>query len=224
MLADGYPIFQSTLPAWGETFPILPRRFVAVISIHSPRMGRDRLVRKQMLDCLHFNPLSPHGERHLSNYTACVHVYFNPLSPHGERLFEDINSEILLDISIHSPRMGRDLDGVEALRRLTEYFNPLSPHGERLGACEYAIWNGYFNPLSPHGERRNRVCRVSFVRTISIHSPRMGRDIMGGRGAIQSIAISIHSPRMGRDLKISTYLRKWWNFNPLSPHGERLSS
>ena len=34
-------IFQSTLPAWGETS--MPHKFslIKIISIHSPRMGRD---------------------------------------------------------------------------------------------------------------------------------------------------------------------------------------
>ena len=56
---------------------------------------------------------------------------------------------------------------------------------------------------------------------ISIHSPRMGRDrvkvdIRDPR------AISIHSPRMGRDKTLATKTDKAIDFNPLSPHGERL--
>jgi len=34
--------------------------------------------------------------------------------------------------------------------------------------------------------------------------------------------ISIHSPRMGRDQRMDTSIREIANFNPLSPHGERL--
>ena len=33
--------------------------------------------------------------------------------------------------------------------------------------------------------------------------------------------ISIHSPRMGRDLKAYFDVEEFRNFNPLSPHGER---
>ena len=62
-LTDELIIFQSTLPAWGETpldLRLYPRR---VISIHSPRMGRDllRLLGRDL--GVDFNPLSPHGER-----------------------------------------------------------------------------------------------------------------------------------------------------------------
>ena len=35
-------IFQSTLPAWGETAYITCRICRMMISIHSPRMGRDQ--------------------------------------------------------------------------------------------------------------------------------------------------------------------------------------
>ena len=78
-------LFQSTLPAWGETArcgiasvkaaisihsprmgrdkAIAALTYVAPISIHSPRMGRDRRSRPFFPQNLHFNPLSPHGER-----------------------------------------------------------------------------------------------------------------------------------------------------------------
>ena len=61
---------------------------------------------------------------------------------------------MLTDISIHSPRMGRD--GVDQLRlAVLYYFNPLSPHGERpVTAPNRSTTDPHFNPLSPHGERR----------------------------------------------------------------------
>ena len=83
--ATAQPAFQSTLPAWGETSG---GGHVAVgegISIHSPRMGRDQMMKVGLPCCLHFNPLSPHGERHNAS-----------------------NQTINALISIHSPRMGRD--------------------------------------------------------------------------------------------------------------------
>ena len=56
---------------------------------------------------------------------------------------------------------------------------------------------------------------------ISIHSPRMGRDLTS-RKFWAAIVISIHSPRMGRDTNITNLINQLHNFNPLSPHGERL--
>ena len=56
---------------------------------------------------------------------------------------------------------------------------------------------------------------------ISIHSPRMGRDGATRLTPVKA-AISIHSPRMGRDVGIPCSTQNSINFNPLSPHGERL--
>ena len=39
--------FQSTLPAWGETQTSASIAASDVISIHSPRMGRDRVIKPQ---------------------------------------------------------------------------------------------------------------------------------------------------------------------------------
>ena len=55
--------FQSTLPAWGETYSVGGFRIPRLISIHSPRMGRDDILDTLKKAGLYFNPLSPHGER-----------------------------------------------------------------------------------------------------------------------------------------------------------------
>ena len=125
--------FQSTLPAWGEThFPAGGTQGI-VISIHSPRMGRDPIFRPPILS--HFV------------------------------------------ISIHSPRMGRD--GVLVADNLNHFtfqstlpaWGETSPWGRGLPNSSFqstlpawgetvrlptscAGWRN-FNPLSPHGERRS---------------------------------------------------------------------
>ena len=235
--------FQSTLPAWGETGsavvrpmvkhnfnPLSPhgerpegdqiKAYVGLISIHSPRMGRDGVawssdrVRSISIHsprmgrdsrrvrfsnpASHFNPLSPHGERPKDMKTwAGILGDFNPLSPHGER-HEPQRAAILTAISIHSPRMGRDDDG------------------QGRGHAD-----GHFNPLSPHGERQQSCRSGSATSVISIHSPRMGRD-NEIHVYLPSLKISIHSPRMGRDDRPPAHHgQRRHNFNPLSPHGER---
>ena len=56
------------------------------ISIHAPRTGSDTKIIRSRLCGTHFNPRSPHGERH--NFSSSVMYFpnFNPRSPHGERL------------------------------------------------------------------------------------------------------------------------------------------
>ena len=91
--------------------------------------------------CAHgwnFNPLSPHGERHGHNGKIRALKHFNPLSPHGERpgterpsrrcgrfqstlpAWGETKAQVKAvadrNISIHSPRMGRDKKPTRALK------------------------------------------------------------------------------------------------------------
>ncbi len=145
-------IFQSTLPAWGETFEPYTRKRKTKISIHSPRMGRDAVAvviaaaivisihsPRMGRDCTntpkcpcirYFNPLSPHGERHiLDKYEATKSIFQSTLPAWGETTTRSTMPDSP-KISIHSPRMGRDLSSRPA-RGICCNFNPLSPHGER---------------------------------------------------------------------------------------------
>ena len=79
-------LFQSTLPARGATIFICSRPLDKTISIHAPRTGSDKPASSSDALANHFNPRSPHGERHA--------VLFPLLIP-----------EI---ISIHAPRTGSD--------------------------------------------------------------------------------------------------------------------
>ena len=55
---------------------------------------------------------------------------------------------------------------------------------------------------------------------ISIHAPREGSDV-GGRIGCLPLVISIHAPREGSDCSSLPTTRRWWNFYPRSPRGER---
>ena len=169
--------FQSTLPARGATPMRVRDRRMVCISIHAPRTGSDSHSLCTIRARRHFNPRSPHGERHDGRRrTSAAAKDFNPRSPHGERhgdsfqrsqpykfqstlpargatnlFFEAIR---IIKISIHAPRTGSDGLGVTGFS-LARNFNPRSPHGERPatdGNCTTIA--KHFNPRSPHGERR----------------------------------------------------------------------
>ena len=63
--------------------------------------------------------------------------------------------------------------------------------------------------------------RITDATVISIHAPRMGSDTRMERNATNSM-ISIHAPRMGSDAANCLDCWRLANFNPRSPHGERL--
>ncbi len=169
--------FQSTLPAWGET---AHRRRPATVTGH-------------------FNPLSPHGERRSSSASViCWSLFQSTLPAWGETRAEPEMRPLTL-ISIHSPRMGRDLR-----RGGKAELEPISIHSPRMGRDTIPRYNGE-------------------LLEISIHSPRMGRDFHAPFWGYLP-TISIHSPRMGRDSCWARKPAQWRNFNPLSPHGERRSS
>ena len=81
-------IFQSTRPVWGVTQIVRQYKNTTpeAISIHTPRVGRDRPLRH--FDC----------ENVISIHTPRV----------GRDLFRSDPKRIAAVISIHTPRVGRD--------------------------------------------------------------------------------------------------------------------
>ena len=194
------PAFQSTLPAWGETelLPLLVTE--GAISIHSPRMGRDLAVSGARWFAEDFNPLSPHGERHVALMRA--------------------NPDYLFQSTL--PAWGETGLTLEEVQGLWD-FNPLSPHGERLDRVFEEGEDAEFQSTLPawgetHGCSRSMRAISSFQSTL----PAWGETTIIPSIIIIEFAISIHSPRMGRDIYELTLAPNGENFNPLSPHGERL--
>ena len=192
---------------------------------------------------MHFNPLSPHGERHPHRPHKGSDGDFNPLSPHGERprpsgtggrciVFQSTLPTrgetavrgafpVLHHISIHSPHTGRD--GQRRYIRGRGAISIHSPHtGRDVKGPSVSNWESDFNPLSPHGERRSSV-RLSATTTdfnpLSPHGERPG-SLRRNRWRRNFNPLSPHGERPHNPpAPIWTC-----NFNPLSPHGERRRS
>ena len=147
-------------------------------------------------------------------------------------------------ISIHAPRTGSDMWRRARMSSLRD-FNPRSPHGERLNAVSPEGNLILFQSTLPARGATGRSKMTTLTRDISIHAPRTGSDVDFSGLMEKSILISIHAPRTGSDNKIrqemqqfqqisihaprtgSDALAMWCvlnhgNFNPRSPHGERL--
>ena len=126
-------------------------------------------------------------------------VHFNPRSPHGERHFFAISFLLYCRISIHAPRTGSDRTKRRKKHCSTD-----------------------FNPRSPHGERHK--LQVAFTNTHIFQStlPARGATYVDADGNIRK-RISIHAPRTGSDRMRPMLLLFSVDFNPRSPHGERLA-
>ena len=212
------------------------------ISIHSPRMGRDIRILYVRQGVKDFNPLSPHGERLILPAQLLIHQQFQSTLPAwGETVLRCIGGIFQRNFNPLSPHGERRMSSTA--KQTSFYFNPLSPHGERRHACYHPPAGRNFNPLSPHGERHQSKSRKRYSMEISIHSPRMGRDLLMDSerqcfylfqstlpawgetsdwpSLCRHLLISIHSPRMGRDQCQTLQKNDAKDFNPLSPHGER---
>ena len=110
------------------------------------------------------------------------------------------------------------------LRRCScPYFNPLPPHGGRQ--CVPARSNQReqisIHSLRMEGDILYHKCeRLSII---SIHSLRMEGDLPHDHNLTISSEISIHSLRMEGDIQLTAKGVVLWYFNPLPPHGGRLS-
>ena len=173
-------LFQSTLPVRGGTLTRLAEVFEQEISIHPPRAGRDNRILKALAYINDFNPPSPCGEGLFLLAGLSRSSDFNPPSPCGEGPDQVPCTPLILRISIHPPRAGRDSIGRSSL-----HFSPISIHPPRAGRDAATI------------------CRREDPPLISIHPPRAGRDDDPVR--LQSVLplISIHPPRAGRDRRRS---------------------
>ena len=184
-------------------------------------MGRDWPTAWVRLPAKDFNPLSPHGER---PGEVEEQAQSGRISIHSPRMGRDISDawEVTGDwyISIHSPRMGRDRrKGVCAALRL-EFQSTLPAWGETAYLEGGGESGKYFNPLSPHGERLLQKERRLPTHRFQSTLPAWGETAFWDKYAELPL-ISIHSPRMGRDRAGGAGGHAPEDFNPLSPHGER---
>jgi len=191
-----------------------------MISIHSPRAGRDAGCHQQLQAFRDFNPLSPCGERRRTSRTTALHSLFQSTLPvRGETMCK-LDLEELYRISIHSPRAGRDTRTMLGRSKDCQFqstlpvrgetsaglffssvlpnFNPLSPCGERLTKATKRSIPAYFNPLSPCGERLRPLFEFTPLEVFQSTLPVRG-ETDADEGISRVRPISIHSPRAGRD-------------------------
>ena len=153
--------FQSTLPVWGGTGRVRPGDCGAWVSIHPPRVGRDP----------HFWPLAPRRAR------------FQSTLPVWGGTHERAGDTAQAEVSIHPPRVGRD-PGLFLMVNVRNRFQSTLPvWGGTAAAAEHPRNSRCFNPPSPCGEGLCAGPVADSEREVSIHPPRVGRDLYPRRAA-----------------------------------------
>ena len=101
----------------------------------------------------------------------------------------------------------------------------ISIHAPRTGsdkmADEWKEWAEEFQSTLPARGATPMDFSIAPSVDISIHAPRTGSD-WNLRRVRDAVGISIHAPRTGSDLCRCRRGDDGGNFNPRSPHGERL--
>ena len=148
-------------------------------------------------------------------------------------------------ISIHAPRTGSDdysignSGGWEIFQSTlpargatctsaatpprTPHFNPRSPHGERQVIAPKQPPRGYFNPRSPHGERQWLPTYKSEVTAFQSTLPARGATRYNHLLSRHGWRFQSTLPARGATSLAIIASQVASNFNPRSPHGERLS-
>ena len=153
-------------------------------------------------------------------YNECYSLFQSTLPARGATLCFLIRISIN-GISIHAPRTGSDLTKFAAPFR-----RRISIHAPRTGSDDTtdggAQASPHFNPRSPHGERPSGEIVEWGGADISIHAPRTGSDPSSSANATQSFQFQSTLPARGATTYIIRTRCAKGDFNPRSPHGERL--
>ena len=124
--------------------------------------------------------------------------HFNPRSPHGERHPPDECRTRNRPISIHAPRTGSDEQPVAGNRKEFSFQSTLPARG---ATCSINIWvrNFRFQSTLPARGATYSSSAARGSSEISIHAPRTGSDTQGEQVVRYRFVISIHAPRTGSD-------------------------
>ena len=193
------------------------------ISIHAPRVGRDAAVITNIIDTVDFNPRAPCGARRRHRVGKRPE---RDISIHAPRVGRDVTDISAGKARSHfNPRAPCGARHTSSCRfpSSSHNFNPRAPCGaRRLMLSNVVVW-WYFNPRAPCGARPGIM--VSYRPKLRFQST---RPVWGATKAARQypfpFIISIHAPRVGRDLLIFTPFFDIFYFNPRAPCGARLES
>ena len=192
--------FQSTRPVRGETACPCVFSHSHRISIHSPRAGRDCAIHIKANSIPDFNPLAPCGARRRSKSPTATTSLFQSTRPVRGETGKSRRAGRAFQISIHSPRAGRD-ETRPLFPPPNTHFNPLAPCGARLKKNTTNARRLLFQSTRPVRGETLPPEFVEQLKKISIHSPRAGRDLISQRSASRTPPFQSTRPVRGETAK-----------------------
>ncbi len=234
--------FQSTRPAWGATSNRPHTGCVKNVSIHAPRVGRDAIVARSLAEHPVFQSTRPawgataqaFAGNDLPEFQSTrpawgatiervlkmgVSFSFNPRAPRGARRTTQARKNLVGYVSIHAPRVGRDVSQAASCRGGCG-FNPRAPRGARREPILEEVREDEFQSTRPAWGATNQFDNYPATPEFQSTRPAWGATRAGLRSGRQQ-AVSIHAPRVGRDSMRFLQPRCWHCFNPRAPRGAR---
>ena len=209
--------FQLTRPVWGEPFGVMEDITTALISTHSPRVGRTRQSCIGYQTSNNFNSLAPCG----ANLGYFANEYdeqdFNSLAPCGANHSERFEVSQAVHISTHSPRVGRTRTTHYSMQ-LTSHFNSLAPCGANLGEREGIRALGDFNSLAPCGANLGDKDHCDRAKHFNSLAP-CGANLRTGLGFRSRNTFQLTRPVWGEPKFFAQPSYVALHFNSLAPCG-----
>ena len=166
--------------------------------------------------------LPARGATHCESIPPIIGADFNPRSPHGERPAVKTIRCCYLEFQSTLPARGATAQP-KYIPRSRRDFNPRSPHGERRQRRRNDGGKQDFNPRSPHGERPPSSGTPASPWRFQSTLPARGATGTSSSAATDWTFQSTLPARGATCWEHTTHFTPH-DFNPRSPHGERLAS
>ena len=215
---------------------------ITCISIHAPRVGRDGALagvgdgklfqstrpvwgatchfRHCVVSRIDFNPRAPCGARPKSLTGRVARSKFQSTRPVWGATARFVFRTCRQDISIHAPRVGRDVS-IKFCALASPVFQSTRPvWGATSFFCHDGLRLKRFQSTRPVWGATEKPRIVVRITDISIHAPRVGRDTPGSRRTMPTCNFNPRAPCGARPC-VREKLQTEHNFNPRAPCGAR---
>ena len=193
---------------------------ISEVSIRTPREGRDCRPVRLKWGARGFNPHAPRGARPRLWLMPAMPWSFQSARPARGATRRKQAPHRMQKFQSARPARGATI-GRSVPAKSIPGFNPHAPRGARPAPCSFGSWRQHcFNPHAPRGARRNLVCAAPVDQVFQSARPARGAT-RGAAAGFSEVTVSIRTPREGRDAHHLHMPKPYKGFNPHAPRGAR---